>query len=114
MKQEFINFVKELIEKNPDVVMSDNVKAYFAALQESTKSEKPEITKNGSMILKHLQSVPVAPYKSKDIAEALFVSSRTVSGSIRKLCSDGFCEKVGENPAFYTITDKGQNYVIED
>ena len=116
MKKEFIDFVNALMEAAPEVVnekMTDNVKAYLAALTEE-KAAKPDLTDNGKLILKHLQSAPVAPYKSKDIAEVLFVSSRTVSGGMRKLVTDGFVEKVGESPALYTITEKGKNYVIED
>ena len=51
--------------------------------------------------------------KARDIAEGLFVSSRTVSGSMRKLVADGFVEKVGQDPAIYTITEKGKNYNID-
>ena len=51
--------------------------------------------------------------KARDIAEGLFVSSRAVSGSLRKLVTDGFVEKVGQDPAIYTITEKGKNYNIE-
>lgn len=113
MKQEFIDFVNALIAAAPDVEMSDGVKSYLEALMASKTADKPEITDNGKIILKYLQSVPVAPYKAKDIAEGLFVSSRTVSGGIRKLVTDGFVEKVGEDPVIYTITEKGKNYNID-
>lgn len=116
MKKEFIEFLNALMEAAPEVVnekMTDNIKAYMSALTEE-KSNKPELTDNGKLILKYLQSVPVAPFKSKDIAEELFVSSRTVSGGMRKLVTDGFVEKVGKDPVVYTITEKGKNYIIED
>jgi DNA-binding MarR family transcriptional regulator len=116
MKKEFIDFLNALMEAAPEVVsekMTDNVKAYLEALTEE-KSSKPDLTDNGKLILKYLQSVPVAPYKSKDIAEGLFISSRTVSGGMRKLVTDGFVEKVGKDPVVYTITEKGKNYVIEE
>lgn len=41
------------------------------------------------------------------------ISSRKVSGSIRKLVSDGFVEKFGSNPVVYTLTEKGKNFDIE-
>lgn len=53
-------------------------------------------------------------WKAKDIAEGLFVSSRTVSGSIRKLVTDGFVEKVSQDPVIYSITEKGKNINIEE
>lgn len=116
MKKEFIEFLNALIAAAPDVaeeLMTDNVRSYIDALSDKT-TEKPEITENGKLILKWLQSAPTAPYKSKDIAEQLFVSSRTVSGGMRKLTTDGFVEKVGEAPVLYIITEKGKNYKFED
>lgn len=116
MKQEFINFVNTLIEAAPEVAeqnMTENVKAYMDALTDK-KNEKPEVTDNGKLILKYLQTAEQGIYKAKDIAEGLYVSSRNVSGAIRKLVTDGFVEKVGESPVLYTITEKGKNYIIED
>ena len=116
MKQEFINFVNTLIEAAPEVAeqhMTENVKAYLDALTDK-KNEKPEVTDSGKLILKYLQNAEPGIYKAKDIAEGLYVSSRNVSGAIRKLVTDGFVEKVGESPVLYTITEKGKNYTIED
>ena len=48
------------------------------------------------------------------IGEGLFISSRTVSGAIRKLVTDGFVEKVGQDPVIYVITEQGKNIEIED
>lgn len=112
MKQEFIDFLNALIAAAPEVEMSDNVKTYIDSLMGST-AEKPEVTDNGKVILKYLQGVPAVPYKAKDIAEGLFVSSRNVSGTIRKLVTDGFVEKIGNDPALYTITEKGKNFIID-
>jgi DNA-binding MarR family transcriptional regulator len=116
MKKEFLDFVNALIAAAPDVaedLMTENVKAYMDALTDK-KSEKPAITDSGKLILKYLQDAEPGIYKSKDIAEGLYVSSRNVSGAIRKLVTDGFVEKVGSEPALYTITEKGKNYNIED
>ena len=49
---------------------------------------------------------------SKIIGEGLFMGSRSVSGSIRKLISDGYVEKVGSNPVTYSLTNDGINYII--
>lgn len=116
MKKEFLDFLNALMEAAPDVVeelMTENIKAYIDALADK-KNEKPEITDSGKLILKWLQNAPAGIYKSKDIAEGLFVSSRNVSGAMRKLTTDGFVEKVGSDPVLYTITEKGKNYNIED
>jgi predicted transcriptional regulator len=42
----------------------------------------------------------------------MFINSRTVSGAMRKLVTDGFVEKIGENPVIYSITEKGKNIEI--
>ena len=66
------------------------------------------------IILKYLQTTDSSMLKARDIAEGLFVSSRTVSGAMRKLVTDGFVEKVGESPVLYTLTEKGKEFKIED
>ena len=117
MKQEFINFLNALLAAAPNVVeenMTENVKRYIEALTTTTEIEKPILTDNGKLILKYLQdNADEKALKSRDIAEGLFISSRSVSGSIRKLVSDGFVEKIGQEPAIYCITEKGKNFNID-
>ena len=52
--------------------------------------------------------------KAKDIAEGMFVSSRTVSGAIQKLVKDGYVEKIGSDPVVYALTDNGKTVNIND
>lgn len=116
MKQEFFNFVNELMKANPELtnkLMSDNIKAYLEVLADA-KDDKPVITDNGKVILEHLQLNPdVLLWKAKDIAEQLGLASRSVSGTMRKLCNDGFCDKMGKDPCVYSLTEKGKTFVIE-
>ena len=56
----------------------------------------------------------IRTWKAKDVAEGIGISSRGVSGAFRKLVNDGFCEKLGQNPVIYCLTEKGTNYIIED
>ena len=116
MKQEFIDFLNALMEAAPDVVnnkMTDNVKAYIDALYDTSK-DKPILTDNGKLILDYMQKNLNTPaLKARDIAEGLFISSRGVSGALRKLVNDGFCEKVSQDPVVYTLTEKGKNFVID-
>ena len=51
-------------------------------------------------------------FKSKDIAERLFVASRSVSGAMKKLITEGFVKKVGTDPVVYSLTDKGASKEI--
>lgn len=117
MKQEFIDFLNALIAAAPDVaekLMTDNIRQYMEALTDNTK-EKPELTDNGKLVLAYMKDhLDVTTWKAKDIAEGLFLSSRTVSGAMRKLVIDGFTEKLGKDPVIYTLTEKGKKYVFEN
>lgn len=60
-----------------------------------------------------MQSSETKSLKAKDIADGLEVSSRKVTGAMRKLTNDGFIEKFGSNPAIYSLTEKGKNFNIK-
>lgn len=115
-KEKFLNFIEtNLFAKvNLETVETD-VLDYWNALKGAEDVNKPLFTDNGKLVMEYLQSLAdgAPAMKSKDIAEALFVSSRTVSGAMRKLVSDGFVEKMGESPVLYLITEKGKNIEIK-
>lgn len=50
-------------------------------------------------------------FKSQTIAADLNITSRAVSGSMRKLVIDGFVSKMGQNPVCYSLTEKGAEIV---
>ena len=116
-KQEFINFIEMVLNENnigPDS-MPENVKLYWDAFRGADENgEKPLFTDNGKLILKFLQDRQETPmWKARDIAEGLFISSRAVSGAMRKLVTDGYVEKVGQDPVIYSITENGKNINID-
>lgn len=109
-QQEFLEFWDYLTkELAGPVEVPENVNAYVNALRSTDSIEKPMFTENGSKILQYLQSAPVAMYKARDIAENMGLTSKGVSGAMRKLVTDGYVEKVGKDPVVYMITDKGKN-----
>jgi predicted transcriptional regulator len=116
MKQEFLDFLNALIEAAPDVadkLMTDNVKSYISILNDIDDT-KPILTENGKIILNFMQNYEDhKTWKAKDISEQIGLSSRGASGTLRKLVNDGFCEKLGKDPAYYTLTEKGKNFIIE-
>ena len=114
-QQEFLNFWNYLVhEMNGDVEVPPNVQAYIDAISSKDKNaSKPLFTDNGKNILMWMQSAPVAMYRSKDIAEQVMISSKSVAGAMRKLVTDGYVEKMGQNPVVYQITEQGKNISIE-
>ena len=113
-KSKFIEYVEDaLFSKIDQREVEEDVIAYWEALKGASDVEKPVFTDNGKLVMEYLQGLDGSPtLKARDIAEALFVSSRTVSGAMRKLVSDGFVEKLGESPVMYSITEKGKNIEI--
>lgn len=115
MNKDFNNFLNALMEAAPEVVeakMTDSIKAYIEALNE--EKVKPIMTERGAEILKFLQEhSETEAWKSKDIAEQMGLNSRSVSGGIRKLVTDGFVDKVGSEPCIYIITEKGKNFIFD-
>ena len=114
-QQEFIEWVEGLISGQVEpLIPSEGAQAYWEALKNAdTPVQKPEFTDNGKAILQYLQTVPETMYKSRDIAEGMFIASKSVSGAMRKLVSDGYVEKVGKDPVVYMITEKGKNVNFE-
>ncbi len=114
-KQEFINFVNSLMEKCPEVEMNEDASLYWEGFCNSKDtSDKPLISDNGKIILKFLQDQSeTRTWTSKALGESIGISSRSVSGSMRKLVDAGFVEKCGADPIAYVITDKGINFNLE-
>lgn len=113
-KSKFIEFVEDGLFSKIDVNEVDpDVMSYWEALKGNSDVEKPLFTDNGKLILAYMKTLSSdTGLKSKDIAEALFISSRTVAGAMRKLVNDGFVEKLGDSPISYIITEKGKTVEI--
>ena len=91
---------------------------YFEAFKTSvdSKSDKPKFTDNGKLILQYMRDNVDATqnmFKAREIAEGIFISSKSVSGSMRKLVNDGFVEKIGQDPIIYQLTTQGKDVVID-
>lgn len=114
--ENFLNYFDWLVAncKEP-VVIPDEVKEFYDILrsQQDSHIDKPLFTETGLQILEYLKAQDARSLKAKDIADGMEISSRKVSGSIRKLVTDGFVEKYGANPVVYTLTEKGKNFDIE-
>lgn len=108
--EKFLEFFDEMVKTN-NVVIPEEVKEFrdmLAASQENF-TDKPAFTEIGLTILEYLQSCGIKSIKAREIADGIDVSSRKVSGAMRKLVTDGYVEKFGQNPVIYALTEKGKN-----
>lgn len=113
-KTDFVDYVNSKIVDWSDA--PEGVAAYWEAFRGKAEADKPLFTDNGKLILKYMQDhvadMPMG--KAKDIGEGLFISSRAVSGAIRKLVTDGYVEKIGQDPVVYALTDAGKTVTFEE
>ena len=106
----FIATVEQLIANSKDMIPSEALE-YFQSLKATPEKEKPPFTENGAKVLQWMQENYASfnnILKAKDIGDGLFCSSRTVSGAIRKLITDGFVSKTSGTPVCYSLTDSGK------
>lgn len=117
-KELFVMMVEAFLEKGTvegtlSTSQLDEAIAYFNAFKstQDKKADKPQFTDNGKLILKAMienNEERANMFSAKQIAEYAFITSRQVSGAIRKLVADGYCEKVGQDPIIYSLTELGK------
>ena len=116
-KQEFIKVVEGLFEENADAIPQEALDYLEDLKAKKTSTRAVEITENGKAILEYMQGAVEESdnsFLSKDIAEGMFTSSRSVSGAMRKLVTDGFVDKSEDSPIIYNLTDKGKEFEIQE
>lgn len=114
-KELFIAEIEELLADRCKTFggdgLSEGARAYFEQLKATPEKEKPPFTENGAKVLIWMQE-NYESYnnilKAKEIGEGLFCSSRTVSGAIRKLITDGYVSKTAGTPVCYSLTEAGK------
>lgn len=93
------------------------LKEDFEKILKNVTPNQKGITENGLKILKVMKDNCEKYnniFTSKNIGEFLFMSPRSVSGSMKKLISDSYVEKIGANPVSYGLTDLGKNYKFDN
>lgn len=119
-KEKFLNMVQNLIDIAEEAgkleeAVTDEGMAYLDALKAAKEKEKPQFTDNGKLILSFMKDNYESTgntFTAKTIAEGIFLSSRSVSGAIRKLVTDGFVEKIGQDPIVYSLTPLGIEIIV--
>lgn len=119
-KESFMNEISSIIQNQTgqkmEDILSPDALDFWNGLQMTGDGGRPRFTSNGKIVLEYMQNNK-DPYnnlfKAKDIGEQLGISSRTVSGGMRKLVTDGYVEKLGENPVIYSVTIEGLNIDLD-
>jgi len=121
-KEAFIKIIQTEIFDRTDIYAENYPDEYelAASFWEDFKDGKVKnsgiMTENGKKLLSWMQEnadTMTNLFTSKEAAEALFTSGRSISGSMRKLVNDGYVEKTGKDPVRYSLTEKGINYQFD-
>ena len=122
-KEAFIKIIQKEIFDNDDIY-GENYEQEFPlamAFWEDFKNGKIKnsgaMTENGKKLLSWMQEnidTMTNLFTSKEAAEALFTSGRSIAGSMRKLVADGYVEKTGKDPVQYSLTEAGKNYQFDN
>ena len=120
-KEAFIKIIQTEIFDRTDIYAENYPDEYelAASFWEDFKDGKTKnsgaMTENGKKLLSWMQEnvdTMTNLFTSKEAAEALFTSGRSIAGSMRKLVNDGYVEKTGKDPVRYSLTEAGKNYQI--
>lgn len=111
----FLKYFAEL-QENFNSTPPEEVSVVLQILKNQSLSEKAKslITEAGMKILEYMQNTDARMVTASDIAQGMEVSSRKVTGAIRKLAADNFVEKFGQSPVKYSLTEQGKNFNIEE
>jgi len=90
---------------------------FFDDFKNNKVKNSGAMTENGKKLLSWMQENIDAMsnvFTSKEAAEALFTSGRSIAGSMRKLVANGYVEKTGKDPVKYSLTEAGKSYQLEN
>ena len=122
-KETFIKIIQTEIFDRTDIYAENYPDEYglAASFWEDFKDGKAKnsgaMTENGKKLLSWMQEnvdTMTNLFTSKEAAEALFTSGRSIAGSMRKLVNDGYVEKTGKDPVQYSLTEAGKNYQFDN
>lgn len=108
-KEIFIKEVERLFLENENSI-SPTALDFFEDYKKSRTSNKKIITDKGIAILNAMRELGTDWITAKALSEEMDMTSRSISGSMKKLVTDGFIEKLSGNPASYKLTQKGLSY----
>lgn len=108
-----INFLKEI--ENFKNNLSPQAQDFFEELKEKNSGDSL-LTETGRKILITMNNnigIYLNTFSSKQLGELLFMPARSISGAMRKLVSEQYVKKGGNNPVTYSLTEEGKIMVKE-
>ena len=114
-KEALIAYIDDLL--NRDIESNEFVDYWnesFHAELMAYIQPKSKVTDSGNKILTFMFNQEEENLTAKTIAEGLFLSSRSVSGAMRKLVNDGFIVRQGNNPVIYSLTEYAKQKLTEE
>lgn len=115
-KIEMTETLKSILEDAVKMYAEDPVKVEYIQSILAESGTAADLTDKNKSILKWMQdNAPkyLNTFSAKQIGDGLFVSGRSVSGSIRKLITLGLVEKQGKDPVFYSLTKTGKQKELD-
>jgi hypothetical protein len=109
-REQFIFEVEQTIKDCPDFFSLEALE-YFNELKNGVAS-RGGLTEAGEKVLLFMLENEKAysnVFSAKVIGEGLFVHPRSVCGTMRKLITDGYVTKMGQNPVSYSLTDTARS-----
>ena len=122
-KEAFIKIIQKEIFDNNDIYVENYEQefplamAFWKDFKNNKIKNSGAMTENGKKLLSWMQEnvdTMTNLFTSKEAAEALFTSGRSIAGSMRKLVNDGYVEKTGKDPVQYSLTEAGKNYQFDN
>lgn len=109
-KEKFIELVDDVFNHIDIQTFIEGHEEYQEAIDyfEEMKAEKAAtpLTENGQRVLDYIKENYQQfnnRFTAKEIADGMGISAKSVSGSMRKLVSDGYCSKQGKDPVTYSF-----------
>ena len=112
-KEIFIQTIDDLIKDNPNA-FSKEAMEYWEEFKAEPASKN--ITEKGILILKYMannKDLYNNVFTSQLIGAGMQLTGRSVSGSMRKLVSEGYVNKLDAKPIAYQITEQGMQKALE-
>lgn len=116
-KNVFIETVERLFEivkydenRSIDIFIPDEAIDFFNDYKKGKSSNKKIITEKGIIIINAMRELDEDWITAKSLSEHIDMTPKSISGSMKKLVTDGFVEKLAGNPASYKLTEKGFNF----